>query len=161
MAQTSDTRFEDLMRSSERDVSASRAVVALMRAEQSVGRALERALAPTGVTTAKFNVLMELAASPDGRLPLCEIGRRLVRSAPNITTLIDRLEADRLVRRSRDASDRRLVIAEITDRGWEALRPAAGAVFEAERLALRRLPAADRRTLTRLLGTLRGREEGP
>lgn len=146
------------MRSSNRDLSATRPVLALMRAEATVGKALEDALASTSLTPAKFNVLMELAASPVEGLPLCEIGRRLVRSAPNITALVDRLETDGLVRRVRDARDRRLVIAQITGRGWEALRPAAPAVFEAERRALQGLSSADRRTLTRLLRELRGRE---
>jgi len=153
-AGTAVPQFEDLMRSSGRDLSISRPVLALMRAEELVGRALEEALASTGLTPAKFNVLMELASAPDGRLALCEIGRRLVRSAPNITGLIDRLEADRLVRRGRDARDRRLVIAEITARGWEALRPAAPAVFDAERRAIGSLSASDRRTLTTLLRAL-------
>lgn len=144
------------MRSSNRDVSASRPLLALARAEDRVSRALEAALVPAGLTPPKFNVLMELAASPEGRLPLCEIGRRLVRSAPNITALVDRLETERLVRRLRDARDRRVVLASITERGWDALRPAAPAVFAAEQQIALALSASDRRTLTRLLHELLG-----
>lgn len=139
------------MRSSDRDVSASRCVLALARAEDRVDRALEAALAQAGLTLQKFNVLMELAASPEGRLSLSEIGRRLIRSAANVTTLVDRLEADGSVRRVGDLVDRRVTLAEITLGGWRALRPAARAVFAAERRILRELSGPDRRRLTALL----------
>ena len=99
----------------------------------------------------KFNALMELAASPEGNLALSEVGRRLIRSPANVSTLIDRLEADGFVRRVEDRRDRRVTLAKITEVGWRVLRPAAQAVFEAERRVLRDLSSAQRRTLTRLL----------
>jgi MarR family 2-MHQ and catechol resistance regulon transcriptional repressor len=142
------------MGSSGRDQAVSRPLLALVAAEDRIRRALAEAIAPTGVTLAQFNVLMELAATPEGRLPLCDIGRRLIRSAPNITALIDRLEAARLVRRREDPSDRRVVLAEITEQGWKALDRAAPAVFRAERRIIGDLSAGDRRTLTRLLREL-------
>ncbi|MGH2686554.1 MAG: MarR family winged helix-turn-helix transcriptional regulator [Actinomycetota bacterium] len=152
-------RFEDLMRSSGRDVAASRPILALARADDLVGRAMSEALGGVGLTPPKFNVLMELAAETHGRLQLYEIARRLIRSAPNVTTLIDRLEADGLVRRERDGTDRRVVYAGITERGWKALARGAPAVFDVERRLIGRMPAADRKTLTRLLQEL-GTHEG-
>lgn len=151
MTRTRPSRFEDLMRSSNRDVSASRCILALARAEDRMNRTLETALAPTGLTPQKFNVLMELAATFDGRLPLSEVGRRLVRSAANVTTLVNRLESDGYVRRIPDSTDRRVTLAEISEQGWRVLRPAAAAVFAAEERILRELPRADRRKLTELL----------
>jgi DNA-binding MarR family transcriptional regulator len=139
------------MRSSDRDVAASRCVLALARASDRMDRALDAALLPVGLTPKKFNVLMELAASPHGRLSLSEVGRRLVRSAANVTTLVDRLEVDGYVRRIPDPKDARVTLAEITGAGWRILRPAARAVFAEERRALRRLPATERRTLNELL----------
>jgi DNA-binding MarR family transcriptional regulator len=137
-----------------RDRDASRAVVAVARAEGVLTRSIEEALAPTGVSGPKFNVLMELAASPEGALPLSEVARRLLKSPPNVTALMDRLEADGWVRRRRQGQDRRVVMAEITDEGWEALRLAAPMVFEAERRLLSCLSQARRRDLARLLDTL-------
>ncbi len=147
------------MRSSDRDVATSRPLLALARADDRVHRAIAEALGRSGLTPTKFNVLMELAASPDGGMPLCEIGRRLIRSAPNITSLVDRLEADGLVRREPDPGDRRRVIARITESGWTALRRGAPAVFEAERRLLEGIGARDRGTLTRLLQTVAADEE--
>ncbi len=116
-----------------------------------MGRALEAALSPVGLTPQKFNVLMELGASHEGRLSLSEVGRRLIRSAANVTTLIDRLEADGFVRRVPDPTDGRVTLAEITDAGWRALGPATRAVFAAERRIVRELRRMERRTLTELL----------
>ena len=144
-------RFDALMRASKRDREVSRAILALLRADGCVSRALEEALAPAGLTLPKFNVLMELASSPDGRLPLHEIVRRLVKSAPNISALIDRLEADGLVCRSRESSDRRVVTASLTNKGWDALRRGGPPLFEAEKRVLEEITPQDRETLARLL----------
>ena len=142
------------MRSSRRDVAVSKPLLALARADDHVGRVIGDALATVGLTPSKFNVLMELAASTGGRLPLCEIGRRLIRSAPNITGLVDRLEADGFVRREPDPDDRRRVMAAITEVGWGTLRRAAPLVFEAERRLLHEVGAEDRRMLIRVLETV-------
>ena len=139
------------MGSSGRDVATSRCILALARAEDRMGRALEAALSPVGLTPQKFNALMELGSSPEGRLSLSEVGRRLIRSPANVTTLIDRLEADGFVRRVADPTDGRVTLAQMTDAGWGVLGPATRAVFAAERRILRKLRRPERRTLTALL----------
>lgn len=144
-------RFHELMATARRDVSATRAVVALARTDEALTRSMEDALGPTGVTGPRFNVLMELAAAPTGALPLSEVARRLLRSPPNMTTLIDRLEADGHVRRRRGAKDRRVVTAEITEAGWQALARAAPVVFELEKRLLSCLSRGERRDLVHVL----------
>jgi DNA-binding MarR family transcriptional regulator len=49
-----------------------------------------------------------------GPLPAGEIGARTGLASASVTSLIDRLEAKGLVRRGRDAADRRRVIVEVT-----------------------------------------------
>jgi MarR family 2-MHQ and catechol resistance regulon transcriptional repressor len=146
--------FETLMTEACRDVDASRLVVTLARADDALSRRIEEALAPIGVTGPKFNVLMELAASPQGRLSLSDVARRLLKSPPNVTALMDRLESDGWVRRIREGSDRRVVTAEITKEGWKALRQAAPRVFAAEKRLLSCLSVTRRRDLARLLDSL-------
>lgn len=53
--------------------------------------------------------------------PLCqnELGQKILRSGSNITTVVDNLERDGLVKRVRDATDRRMQIVHLTDRGKE------------------------------------------
>jgi DNA-binding MarR family transcriptional regulator len=143
-------RFAALMRDAGRAREASRPVLALLRADGRVGRAFERALARSGVTETRFNVLMELASN-DGRLPNCDLASGLLRSPANVSALVDRMERDGLVRRVRGERDRRTVLAEITERGWETLAAAAPAVFAEERRILGDLTAPQRARLAQLL----------
>ena len=73
---------------------------------------------------AKYSALKQLAAA-DEPLSLSELAARLVCVRSNISQLVDRLEADGLVRRVEDPRDRRCVRAALTDLGRE--RQAAGA----------------------------------
>ncbi len=134
-----------------RDRSASRVVLAIVRAEARLTGELEKAVSGAGLSGPQFNVLMEVAAAPGGRLALHEICDRLLKSPPNVTALVDRLERDGLLRRERSREDRRLVMATLTERGWEALAAAAPAVFAAERGVLRDLSATGRRELVEQL----------
>lgn len=143
-------RFGELMLAAGRKRAVSRPILALLRAEGRVNHEFEDALAPAGVSIPQFNILMEAAAS-DPDLALSEIARRLVKSAPNITSLVDRLERDGLIRRNRSLDDRRVVTATVTERGWDALRMAAPVVFAAERRMIAGLGAEERATIGDLL----------
>ena len=140
-------RFARLMRASHRDIAVTIPIVALLRAAVRVGAVLEDAVSPAG-TVPQYSVLMELAPTPGGRLSLSEIGRRCLKSPPNVTAIVDRLESVGLVIRVRDDADRRVVLAEITDPGWDALGVAAPRVFIAERRALAALSDSNRAGLT-------------
>ncbi len=147
-------RFRDLMKRSRRDRDASRVAVAILKAESKVAQTLERSLAEVGMTLPQFNLLMELAASPDGALPLYEINSRLVSTPPNTSWLTSRMEEKSLVRRRRDVSDARVVIVELTERGWTALGDAAPVVFRAEKELLAGYSKTELRSLGDLLGPL-------
>lgn len=74
-----------------------------------------------GVTSAQYNVLRILrGARPDG-YSRCDIARRLLQRAPDVTRLIDRLETQQFVERVRTDSDRRLSITRISPKGMELL----------------------------------------
>lgn len=77
---------------------------------------LEEALAPLGLSLAKLNVLSHLIEAGEP-LTLGEIAARLNCVRSNVTQLIDRLEADGLVRREADQADRRAIRAVVTERG--------------------------------------------
>jgi MarR family 2-MHQ and catechol resistance regulon transcriptional repressor len=50
-----------------------------------------------------------------------EISQKILKSLSNMTTVIDNLERDRLVRRERDANDRRVIRVHLTDAGSSKL----------------------------------------
>jgi len=75
-----------------------------------------------GITHGQYNVLRILrSAHPTGH-PRCEIARRMIEKAPDVTRLVDRLEAIGLVERGRSDDDRRLSIARITPEGLRLLK---------------------------------------
>ena len=58
--------------------------------------------------------------------PLCqgELGQKILRSGSNVTTVVDNLARNGLVRRQRDAHDRRMQIVHLTDKGRTAISAA-------------------------------------
>lgn len=69
-----------------------------------------------------YDVLIELYEAPERRLRMHELAERVVLSRSGLTRLVDRLEAEGLLRRDRSARDRRGAYAVITEQGIEALR---------------------------------------
>ena len=78
--------------------------------------------AEADLTTSQYNVLRILRGSHPKPLTAGEIGERTIARDPDITRLVDRLDARGLVKRSRSEEDRRVVEVEITGKGLELLR---------------------------------------
>jgi MarR family transcriptional regulator, 2-MHQ and catechol-resistance regulon repressor len=92
------------------------AYVKLMRASAGVNaRVLPALLSEAGITVSQLGVLESLYHL--GPMPQCVLAGKLLVSASNLTTVLDNLERDGLVRRDRDPSDRRVSIATLTDAG--------------------------------------------
>jgi DNA-binding MarR family transcriptional regulator len=135
-AGTGPARFSELMRRAKRNTDASRTAVSILRADSKVSQILERALACAGLSLPQFNVLMELASSAEGALPLYELNARLISSPPNTSWLTKRMEEAGLVSKCRHVPDSRVVILKLTEKGWEVLENTAPLVFEAEKKLL-------------------------
>jgi DNA-binding MarR family transcriptional regulator len=100
---------------------AQEAMLNLMVAADYVHTRLERVCLKFGVTRPQYNVLRILrGVHPDGH-SRAEIAARLLSSAPDVTRLVDRLQAQGLVERDRMEEDRRLRIARITGNGLRLL----------------------------------------
>lgn len=73
------------------------------------------------LTAPQYNVLRILrGAGADGH-PCQEIGTRMISRVPDVTRLVDRLEAAGLVSRTRSSEDRRVVRVRIEKRGLDLL----------------------------------------
>src|SRR4249920_3413674 len=127
--------------------------VQILGALHAVESKLETALEPLGLSLPKLGALAKLVAAGEP-LPLRTLAERLSCVRSNITQLVDRLEAEKLVVRVDDPHDRRSIRAELTPEGRS--RHAAGirALEKTERDLLSRLPAKQRDDLTRLLRSL-------
>ncbi|MES2522897.1 MAG: MarR family transcriptional regulator [Gemmatimonadota bacterium] len=114
-------------------------------------RTLARALEPHGLTTAQFAALQVLHDAKEQSLGCSEVGKRLAGPAPDVTRLLDRLEAAGLVARDRSQEDRRLVHTRITAAGEKLLLQAAPSYQEAEVRALGELDVTEQAHLAELL----------
>jgi DNA-binding MarR family transcriptional regulator len=78
-----------------------------------------------GLQLTWYEVLLRLAAAPEGRLRMTELAGSLLLSKSGVTRLIDRMEAAGLVARGTCASDRRGSFALLTDEGRALQKEAA------------------------------------
>lgn len=106
-------------RGSAREVRALNTFIKLTRASDSVMRRLFSREIAAELTHGQFAVMEALYHLG----PLCqgEISAKLLRSGGNITLVIDNLEKQGLVRRERDAADRRLVRVHLTPQGRKVI----------------------------------------
>jgi DNA-binding MarR family transcriptional regulator len=104
------------------------AVTSLMRVQQLVLARLDGVLKPFGLTFARYEALVLLTFSSRGSLPLGKMGERLQVHPTSVTSIVDRLEADRLVVRRRHPEDGRAVLAEITPGGRDLVEQATAAL---------------------------------
>lgn len=110
----------------------------------------ERLCSEFGLSASQYNVLRILrGVHPEGH-PRCEIARRMIERAPDVTRLIDRLEKRGWVERDRSERDRRLSISRITAAGLELLERIGPRFEVAQREFAARVPAEDCRELSRI-----------
>ena len=126
----------------------------LLEAAGSLTTRLEDALKAVGLSRAKMELLQQLVRAGEP-LPLTALAKGQHCAPSNMTTLMDRLEADGLVRRVADSVDRRRVRAELTRKGREASRTGMAVVARVQRAFSESLDADARELLRRTLKSLR------
>ena len=114
---------------------------------------LEAELADVGLSLAKFGVLKTLAES-NQPMPLSQLAERNRCVRSNITQLVDRLEAEGLVQRVDDASDRRVVRASLTPQGRQSFEEGTGIITAHEHEVSDALSEDDSTALRGMLGRL-------
>ena len=103
------------------------------------------------LTVSQYNVLRILRGAHPTRLACTEISTRMVARDPDITRLVDRLADRRLVERTRDGRDRRVVEVGITEGGLALLRELDPAVEDYPKAVLGQLEPARLEQLNELL----------
>ena len=78
-------------------------------------------LRTAGLSGAQYNVLRILRGGGDAGMACGEIADRLISRDPDMTRLLDKLDALGLIARSRENADRRVVTTRITDSGLATL----------------------------------------
>jgi MarR family 2-MHQ and catechol resistance regulon transcriptional repressor len=106
------------------------AYIKLSRASGTLDARFAANLARLGLTSGQLGVIEALMHL--GPLSQGELGRKLLRSGGNVTTVIDNLERRGLVARRRNPEDRRVVTVELTAEGARLI----GRVFPVHALAV-------------------------
>jgi DNA-binding MarR family transcriptional regulator len=123
----------------------------LARAARAIHFQSRQMLAPLGLTPAAARALRTLASAGEP-VRMVDLADRMHVVPRTVTTLVDTLEAEELLERRPDPTDRRSTLVHLTDRGHErmaqmaeARRTAAGELLSAlsddEQLQMRRLLA--------------------
>jgi DNA-binding MarR family transcriptional regulator len=97
------------------------ALLNLMRTADCLHRSLQHRLKPSGLTATQYNVLRILRGARPNGLTCSAIGRRMITPEPDITRLLGRLKAQKLLTQQRDKQDRRVVWTRISAQGLEML----------------------------------------
>lgn len=112
---------------------------------------LAAVLRPCDLSQPQYNVLRILRGAGPGGLPSGEIGARMVGRDPDVTRLVDRMEARGLVERRRDAADRRVVLVRLTPEGRRTVDALDAPVAAMHRRQLGHLAPAELQALSDLL----------
>lgn len=134
------------------------AVTSIMRVQQILIARLNELLRPLGLTFPRYETLMLLVFSREGRLPVGKMGERLQVHRTSMTHMADRLEQAGLVTRVSHAQDRRSTLIAITPAGRE-LAERATAILNAAEFAIDPLDPEQVETVTEVLRSIR-RHEG-
>jgi DNA-binding MarR family transcriptional regulator len=133
---------------------ADEAVVSLFVATEHVAQAVAPVWERHGITADQYNVLRILRGVHPGGHPRCEVARRMIHRAPDVTRMLDRLVRRRLVARVRNPDDRRESVATITRAGLALLEQVDPELHAVQREVTAALGERDLRQLARLCDSL-------
>jgi len=128
--------------------------ILLRQAHNLVTKCEDKVFSDYGLTTEQHIVLMAIK-NISGPVRVTDIARWSDRSVNSVSMIIDRMVKAGLVKRTRDRKDRRTVFVTMTSKAEEAYVPATTAGWELIQEILLPLLDEDKRTLVRLLETLR------
>lgn len=116
-------------------------VLGLLRTADQLALSMTEVLKEAELSFSQYNVLRILRGAEEAAGLSCgEITERMVRRDPDLTRLLDRLEARGLVERARSESDRRVVLARITREGSKLLDALDAPVRTTVKRALAHMP---------------------
>jgi DNA-binding MarR family transcriptional regulator len=134
------------------------ALLNLLRTSDCLNRAFHLRTREWGVTSTQYNVLRILRGAHPKGLTCAAIGSRMIAAEPDITRLLARLKALKLIRQRRDIHDRRSVWTEISQAGLDLLKEMDPVILRLPRELLGGLSQTELAEMIRLLELARGRD---
>jgi DNA-binding MarR family transcriptional regulator len=129
-----------------------RFVEVLIRVPAALETQLQR---DAGLTHMGYVVLLTLSESPERRMPMSRLAKRVSSSLSRLSHVAARLEGHGWVRRERNPEDGRVQIAVLTDEGYaKVVATAPGHVEAVQQLVFDRLTPAQVRALAKVAESL-------
>lgn len=119
-----------------------------------LGHTGEQILGRFGLNRSEFRLLLRLRMAPEGRMTAGELSGALVLTSGAMTKRLDALEHQSLIRRQRDARDRRAVFVSLTETGAQRLDEAVDALAVDQAAVWRALTRGEQDALNDLLRKL-------
>jgi DNA-binding MarR family transcriptional regulator len=135
----------------DKSAAAATGLLPLLHAAATAEAYVELKLGAADLSLAKLAALSALVDAGES-LPLGQLAERLSCVKSNVTQLVDRLEADGLVRRRPDPHDRRTRLAVVTAAGRKACKEGRRIQQQTERDLFGALTGAEARQLATLMG---------
>jgi DNA-binding MarR family transcriptional regulator len=132
----------------------------LLRTTGALFADFERVFKACGLSEPQYNVFRILRGAGGDGLPSTEIASRMITRVPDVTRLVDRLEAAGLVERHRTPEDRRVVLVKITAKALKALADLDEPLAQTNRRLMAHMTRKELEELSRLLVKLRHPPEG-
>ncbi len=123
----------------------------LLRTSDCLHRAFQRKNRHWGVTSTQYNVLRILRGAQPQGLTCTAIGDRMITAEPDITRLLARMKALKLIKQQRDKRDRRVVWTQISASGLELLRKMDPEILQTPKNLLGHMKETDLKEFIRIL----------
>ncbi len=114
-----------------------------------------------GLSAQQYNTLRLLEAAAPAAMTVQQLADKLISRAPDMTRLLDRLEAGGWIARNRPPENRRVVEVTLTTSGQALLDTLSAKVRQCHERQLGHLTAAQQRQLIQLLAAARAPHESP
>jgi DNA-binding MarR family transcriptional regulator len=123
----------------------------VLRTADCLERVMQKVCRAWGVTGTQYNVLRILRGAGQQGLTCSAIGDRMITAEPDITRLLGRLKAQKLVQQRRDRRDRRVVWTQISESGLALLRRMDPHIHRAPKERFGHMSAGDVSEMIRLM----------
>lgn len=132
--------------------------VAILKAADALSTQAEQLIKASGLTGAQYNVLRILRGAGTEGLPCNRISERMISHDPDMTRMLDRMEARNLISRERQKEDRRVVKGRITDEGLKLLKKLDAPVRDLHKHQFGHMSSTRQKTLLELITEVTAQE---
>ena len=101
------------------EFSSGQSIINILKTERIMRMVYDRLFEKYDISEPKFFVILLLSTHNEDSMPLIELGRNMMVSRANMTTLIDRMIKEKLVEKHKNIDDKRSIKAHLTPKGKE------------------------------------------